>query len=127
MPKLTIEELQRKREEARRSLYLRDTAFKGKVVVHMGTCGIAAGARQIMATILEEVEQGRLRDVMVTTTGCAGLCSREPMMTVELPGAPPVRYGDLTPEKVRRILAEHVVGGRLVTDYVIGTGSERAG
>lgn len=127
MPKLTIDELRRKRDAVRRGIYLRDTAFKGKVIVHMGTCGIAAGARQIMAAVLEEVEQGRLRDVMVTTSGCAGLCSREPMMTVELPGAPPVKYGDLTPEKVRRILAEHVAGGRLVADYLIGTGSERAG
>ncbi len=127
MPKLTIDELQRKREEARRGIYLRDTAFKGKVIVHMGTCGIAAGARRVMAAVLEAVEQGRLRDVMVTTTGCAGLCSREPMMTVELPDAPPVRYGDLTPEKVHRILTEHVLGGRLVSEYVIGTGSERGG
>lgn len=127
MPKLTIDELRRKREEARQGIYLRDTAFKGKIVVHMGTCGIAAGARQIMAAVLEAVEQGRLRDVMVTTTGCAGLCSREPMMTVELPDAPPVKYGDLTPEKVRRILAEHVAGGHIVADYAIGTGSERGG
>ncbi len=127
MPKLTIEELRRKREEARRGIYLRDTTFTGRVIVHMGTCGIAAGARQIVATVLAEVEQGRLPNVMVTTTGCAGLCSREPMMTVELPDAPPVRYGDLTPEKVRRILAEHVIGGRTVAEYAIGTGSERGG
>jgi NADP-reducing hydrogenase subunit HndB len=127
MPKLTIDELRRKREEARRSLYLRDTAFKGKVIVHMGTCGIAAGARRIMAAVLEAVEAGRLPDIMVTTSGCAGLCSREPMMTVELAGAPPVRYGDLTPEKVQRIVTEHLGEGRLVAEYAIGTGSERGG
>lgn len=127
MPRLTIEELRRKREEARKGIYLREGAFRGKIIVHMGTCGIAAGAREIMSAFLDELEKRGIREIMVTTTGCAGLCSREPMITVELLNSPPVRYGDLTPDVARRILADHVVGGSIVTEHAIGIGSERGG
>jgi NADP-reducing hydrogenase subunit HndB len=64
---------------------------------------------------------------MVTTSGCAGLCSKEPMATVELLDSPPVKYGELTPEKVRRVFREHVRGGTLVAEYAIGIGSEKGG
>ena len=125
MPRLTIDELRKKREEARRGIYLREGTFRGKIIVHMGTCGIAAGARDIMSAFLDELEKRAIRDIMLTASGCAGLCSREPMITVELLGFPPVKYGDLTPEKARRIFADHVVGGSTVTEYAIGIGSER--
>ncbi len=127
MAKLTIEELRRRRGEARRDLYLREGKFRGKIVVHMGTCGIAAGARDVMAAVLDEMERRAIRDVMVTTSGCAGLCSREPMMTVELANAAPVKYGSLTAEKARKILADHVAEGKVVVELAIGLGSERGG
>lgn len=127
MSKLTVEDLRRRRGEARQDLYLREGDFKARIVVHMGTCGIAAGARDVLTTVLDELEKTRTRDIMVTTSGCAGLCSREPMITVELLNAPPVKYGDLTPAKVRQILTEHVAGGAIVTDCAIGVGSERGG
>jgi NADP-reducing hydrogenase subunit HndB len=127
MARLTIEELRKRREEARKGIYLREGAFRGKIIVHMGTCGIAAGAREILSAFLDELERRGIRDIMPTTTGCAGLCSREPMITVELLDSPPVKYGDLTPEKARRILAEHVLGGNIVADCAIGLGSERGG
>jgi NADP-reducing hydrogenase subunit HndB len=90
----------------------------------MGTCGIAAGARGIMEALLKEMKRSRIGDVIVTTSGCAGLCNREPMATVERKDQPPVKYVDLTPEKVRRIFVEHVVGGRMVTEYALAIGSE---
>ena len=127
MPRMTIDDLRKKREEARKGIYLREGEFKGKITVHMGTCGIAAGARGIVAAFLEEVEKSGRREVLVTTSGCAGLCSREPMATVELLGEPPVRYGDLTPEKVRRIFQDHVMGGEAVAECAIGIGSEKGG
>ncbi|MBM4170150.1 MAG: (2Fe-2S) ferredoxin domain-containing protein [Ignavibacteria bacterium] len=127
MPKLTIEELRKEREKARKGIYLREGEFRGKIIVHMGTCGIAAGARGIVSTFLEEVEKRAVKDIAVTTSGCAGLCSREPMATVELVDTPPVKYGDLTPEKTRKIFAEHVLGGTIVADYAIGVGSEKGG
>jgi NADP-reducing hydrogenase subunit HndB len=91
----------------------------------MGTCGIAAGARGIMSALLEEFENQAIHDVILTSSGCAGLCSREPMATVELKGEAPIKYVDLTPEKMRRILAEHVLGGKIVEEYVLAKGSER--
>ncbi len=127
MPKLTLDELRQKRAEAQKGIYLREGGFKAKIIVHMGTCGIAAGARGIVSTFLEEVEQSGTHDVMVTTSGCAGLCSKEPMATVELLDSPPVKYGELTPEKVRRVFRAHVCGGAMVAEYAIGIGSEKGG
>ena len=127
MPKLRLEDLQDIRERARRTTLLREGAGRVKITVHMGTCGIAAGARNIMEAVLREVEQGNLSDVMVTTSGCAGLCSREPMATVEVAGEAPVKYVDLTEGKVKEIIAEHVVAGRVVPQYALAVGSERVG
>jgi NADP-reducing hydrogenase subunit HndB len=126
MPKLKIEDLARMREEARRATLLREGAGRVKIIVHLGTCGIAAGGRNIMAAVLREIEQRNLHDVLVSTTGCAGLCSREPMMTVEVLGEAPVKYVDLTEGKVREIIAEHIVGGKIADRYALAVGSERA-
>jgi NADP-reducing hydrogenase subunit HndB len=125
MPKLKLEDLAELREKARKMTSLREGAAHVKVTVHMGTCGIAAGARKIVEAALREVEEKDLRDVMVTTSGCAGLCSREPMATVEVVGEAPVKYVDLTEAKIKTILAEHVVGGKIVEQYALAIGSER--
>jgi NADP-reducing hydrogenase subunit HndB len=125
MPKLKLEDLARIREEARRSTVLREGAGRVKVIVHMGTCGIAAGSRKIMEAVLREVEERSLKDVIVTTSGCAGLCSREPMATVEVVGAAPVKYVDLTEAKVKTIFTEHVIGGKIAEPYALAVGSER--
>ena len=127
MPKLTLEELRKGREEARSKIHLRGEEFKGRVIVHMGTCGIAAGARDIVLAFLDQKERRQITDILVTTSGCAGLCSKEPMATVEMVDSPPVKYGDLTAEKAAKIFEEHLLGGRIVQEYAIGIGSERGG
>ncbi|MEJ5165407.1 MAG: (2Fe-2S) ferredoxin domain-containing protein [Thermoanaerobaculia bacterium] len=127
MPKLTLEDLKKKREEARSKLYLRDGEFRGKVIVHMGTCGIAAGAREIVEQFLEEVEKNNARDIQITTSGCAGLCSKEPMATVEIKGAAPVKYITLSRDKVKKIFKEHILEGKIVAEYALGVGSEKGG
>lgn len=104
---------------------LREGAGRAKVIVHMGTCGIAAGARAIMTALLEEVEKRNLKDVIVNISSCAGLCSREPMVTVELQGEPPVKYVDLTPDKARDILEKHVLAGQVVKEYALAVGNEK--
>ncbi len=124
MPRLTQERLRERREAARTQVHPGNGGFKGKITVHMGTCGIAAGARPVLAAVREEVGKTPASGIVLTTSGCAGLCSREPMITVELLNAPPVKYGDLTPEKVRQILAKHVVNGTPVTEYAIDSDSE---
>jgi len=123
--KLTLDDLRKKRDEAQKGIYLREGEFRGKIIVHMGTCGIAAGARAIVAAFLDEVAKSGLNDIMVTTSGCAGLCSKEPMATVEILNSPPVRYGELTPEKARKIFKEHILGGMATVEYALGIGSER--
>jgi NADP-reducing hydrogenase subunit HndB len=80
--------LKRIKEEVRFTTVLREGGFRAKVNIHMGTCGIASGARQIMTTVMDEIGKRDVKDVIVTTSGCAGLCSREPMITVELLALP---------------------------------------
>jgi len=127
MPKLTIEELRKKRESSKKSIYLREGEFKGKVTVHMGTCGIAAGAREIMNTFLDEFDNKDIIDIMLTSSGCAGLCSEEPIITVEMEDSAPVKYGKLTPEKTKKIFNDHIITGNIVEEFVLGIGSERVG
>ena len=102
MPKLKLEDLEKIREGTRRTTILREGGGKAKIIVHMGTCGIAAGARKIINALIKEIEKRDIKDVILTSSGCAGLCSREPMATVELLGKAPVKYADLTEEKILR-------------------------
>jgi NADP-reducing hydrogenase subunit HndB len=124
MPKLTIEDLKRIKEEVRSTTVLREGGFRAKVNIHMGTCGIAAGARKLMSVVLKEIEEKKITDVMVTTSGCAGLCSREPMATVEVLGQSPVKYCDLNEEKMKEIFVHHVLNGEVVEAYALARGSE---
>jgi NADP-reducing hydrogenase subunit HndB len=127
MSKLKPEDLDKIREKMARTMSLRDGEARAKIVVHMGTCGIAAGARKIMSTVLGLVEQEGAKDIVVTTSGCAGLCSREPMMTVELKGKAPVKYVDLDEEKTGKIFSDHVIASKVVKEYALAVGSERVG
>ena len=125
MAKLKPEDLERIAERMRRQTVLREGAGRAKVTVHMGTCGISAGARKIMNALLALIEEQGVEDVILTTSGCAGLCSREPMMTVELKDQAPVKYVDLDEEKTRKVFADHVLGGNIVAEYALAIGSER--
>ena len=125
MAKLKPEDLNKIAERMRHQTLLRDGAGRAKVTVHMGTCGISAGARKIMSTLLAEVEQHNVQDVILTTSGCAGLCSKEPMMTVELKDQAPVKYVELDEKKAHTIFTDHVLEGKIVTDFALGIGSER--
>jgi NADP-reducing hydrogenase subunit HndB len=126
MGKMTIEDLATIREAARRKVALRQGAGRVRINVHMGTCGIAAGARDIMMAVMKEVESRELHDVIIMNSGCAGLCSKEPMMTLEVLGEPaPVKYVSLTAEKVKKIVESHVLRGEIVREYALALGSEK--
>lgn len=125
MAKLKPEDLDKIAKRMRRQTMLRDGAGRAKITVHMGTCGISAGARKIMKTLMTSLEQDNVEDVILTTSGCAGLCSKEPMMTVELKDEAPVKYVELDEEKTQKIFAEHVLNGKLVVEFALGVGSER--
>ena len=124
MSKLKLEDLAKIKEKVRTSTALREGGYKAKITVHMGTCGIASGARKVMQVLMDEIAKRDIKDVILTTSGCAGLCSREPMATVELRGEAPVKYVDLDEEKTRKILTDHVLGGNIVEDYALARGSE---
>ena len=125
MKKIKIGDLEKIREKVQRTANLRESKARAKVTIHMGTCGIAAGARNILTALMEEVEKEKIVDLIITTSGCAGLCSKEPMATVEIKDNPPVKYVNLTPEKIKKILVEHVMNGNIVEKYALAIGSER--
>jgi len=124
MAKLTIDDLKKIKEKHLAEMTLREGGSRAKVTVHMGTCGIAAGARDVMDTLTEAVASAGLTDVIITNSGCAGACSREPMVTVEILGQAPVKYIELNADKIREIFTEHIQGGRIVEKYALVIGSE---
>ncbi len=126
MGRLTIEDLKRIKEDHKAMLTLREGGYRAKVTVHMGTCGIAAGARKVMEALLDEINTNKVVDVIATTSGCAGLCSKEPMATVDIINEAPVKYVELNEEKIRKIFTEHVLNGRIVQDSALVMGSETA-
>ncbi len=125
--KLKPEDLEKISDNMRSTTSLRDGAGRAKITVHMGTCGIASGAREIMKAFLDKIQKTNITDVIFTTSGCAGLCSHEPMATVELKDQAPVKYINLTEEKVNTIFQKHVMDGNVVEEYALAKGSERLG
>ncbi|MDY9921196.1 MAG: (2Fe-2S) ferredoxin domain-containing protein [Synergistota bacterium] len=120
MPKINnLEELKKLREK---SIAVTAARKEGKfrVIIGLGTCGIAAGGRKIMEVAMEEIAKRGLKDVSVETTGCIGMCQNEPLMDIVRPGEPRVTYGNLKPEDVPRIIADHLVNGNVVEEKVIG-------
>ena len=124
MAKLKIEDLRKIKESRKGTVNLRDGEYRAKITVHMGTCGIAAGARTIMNTLITAIEKNDTNDVILTSSGCAGLCSQEPMMTVEVNDLSPVKYVYLDEEKTKKIFREHVIDGKPVGEYALSMGSE---
>ncbi len=124
MAKITIADLKKIKEKVHKEMSLRDGDRRVKVTVHMGTCGIASGAKEVMDTLLEEIEAAKVNDVVVTTSGCMGLCSREPLVTVEVLNAEPIKYEYVNPNKMRQIFKRHVLAGEIQTPFVLAKGSE---
>lgn len=110
----SLEDLKKAREEALKKRELKATSGAVQVIVGMGTCGIAAGARDAMKAILDTIEKETMSGVIVTQTGCIGLCDKEPIVQVVIGEQPKVTYGKVTAEVARRIMKEHVGGGKIV-------------
>ena len=124
MTKLTIADLKKIKEKVQAETALRDGARRAKVTVHMGTCGIASGARDVMDALMREIEEAGVTDVMVTTSGCMGLCSREPLVTVEILGQEPIKYEYMNANKMRQVFKRHVLQGVIQIPFVLARGSE---
>ena len=117
----SLAELQALKQKAIENVNLRKEREDGtRVVVGMATCGIAAGARPVMTAFLEEINKRNLQNVVVEQTGCIGLCRLEPIVEIYAPGQDKVTYIKMTPEKVARIVSEHIVNGQVVSEYTIG-------
>ena len=114
----SLEELRELREKVKKDIDARDNKEKAKIIVGMGTCGIAAGAREILRKVMEEVKKRDI-EVNVTQTGCIGMCEKEPLLDVRLPGKERITYGNLEPSDVSKIIVEHVINGNIVNDLVI--------
>jgi NADP-reducing hydrogenase subunit HndB len=119
MAKLTIEDLKRIREQAKKSTALREGETTVKITVHMGTCGIAAGAREVMDALLEEMAQADRQDIRVVTSGCMGMCSSEPNVTIETQGKEPVIYQHMDKNKMRQVFKRHVILGEVQTGFAL--------
>jgi len=116
----SLAELTQLRDEALKRVDLRKDRKGTRIVVGMATCGIAAGARQILSALMDEVQKRDLKEVEISQTGCIGVCRLEPLIEVYKEGEEKVTYVELTEEKARRIIAEHIVNGNIVTEYTIG-------
>jgi len=117
----TLEDLKKIREKAQKDMKLRSSNTRIKVVVGMGTSGIATGAREVMKAIMNEVANRDLVDVLVTQTGEKGLSSMEPVVDIIEDGKPVITYGNMTADKARKVVAEHIVNGKVVSDYVVAS------
>ncbi|HHU62636.1 MAG TPA: (2Fe-2S) ferredoxin domain-containing protein [Clostridiales bacterium] len=116
----SIKELEEIRKKTLEKVNLRKDRKGTRVVVGMATCGIAAGARPVLLSFVEEINKRKLMDVTVSQTGCIGVCRLEPIVEVYKPGQDKVTYVKMTPDKVAKVVSEHIVNDRPVIEYTIG-------
>lgn len=124
MAKLTIDDLKKIKENVLKDMSLRKGDRRVKVTVHMGTCGIASGAKEVWDTLLKEIKAAGARDIAVTTSGCMGLCSREPLVTVEILNQEPIKYEYINADKMSQIFKKHILKGEIQTPFVLARGAE---
>ncbi|AJC74197.1 NADP oxidoreductase [Pseudothermotoga hypogea DSM 11164 = NBRC 106472] len=118
----SIEDLMKIKEKALKELQLRDTGKRGKITVAMGTCGIAAGAKETLRAVVEALTENNINDIAVVQSGCMGLCEVEPTIEVRLEGQEPVVYGHVTPENAKRIVKLHILENQIVSDLLVRKG-----
>lgn len=115
----TIEDLKRLREQVQSETRIRQESSK-QIIVGMGTCGIAAGAREVMSAILDEIAKRKLEDITVRQTGCIGMCEKEVLVDIVLPGQPRITYGRVTIADIPKIITEHLINGRPIKEMIVG-------
>ena len=120
----SIKDLERVKEQALAEIRVRSSSGSPRVTVGMGTCGIAAGARETMLAIIDELKKRQQLDVTITETGCVGLCAKEPIVEVQIPGEPKVAYGNVDAARARQIVVSHLVNRKIVDDWVINIRKE---
>lgn len=120
----SLAELQAIRDKVKKQIDIREEKGDSiRVLVGMATCGIAAGARPVLNEFVNEIAKRGLSNVTVTQTGCIGICQYEPVVEVIFPGQEKVTYVKMTPEKVAKVVHNHIVNNNIVTEYTIGANS----
>ena len=122
MPKLTIEGLKKIKENVQKDTALRGGGSEVKITVHMGTCGIAAGAREVMDALLEQMAEADRQDIRIMNSGCMGMCSSEPNVTIEIEGQKPVMYQHMDANRMRQVFKRHVMAGEVQTEFALARG-----
>ena len=122
MAKLTIADLKKIKEQTSEETSLRHGEANVKITVHMGTCGIAAGAREVMNALMEEMAQTARQDIRVMASACLGMCSSEPNVTVAVEGEEPIVYQHMDANKMRQVFRRHVLEGEVQTDFALARG-----
>jgi (2Fe-2S) ferredoxin len=120
--KTTIEDLKAIKNRVAKEKELRKDGYTARITVHLGTCGLASGAQKVMDRLLQEISACGRSDIAVSSSGCIGLCSREPLVTVELLGQEPVIYQRLDDQKARQIFKQHILGGKVQVDFALARG-----
>lgn len=121
----SLAELQALRDKMKSSMGIRgDDNNNIRVVIGMATCGIAAGARPVLAAFTNEVAKRQIQNVTVSQTGCIGMCMFEPIVEVMEPGKEKVTYVHMTPEKAVRVVADHLVNGHVVAEFTVGAAKD---
>lgn len=115
----SIDDLKRIREEAIKKQDFKSASGQKQIIVGMGTCGIAAGARDTMKSILEKIEKESLSGIIVTQTGCIGVCEFEPIVQVQIGEEPKITYGKVNKDVAAQIVDEHVLAGNIVKEYMV--------
>ncbi len=118
----SLEELQKIKEKTLREISGRETNKRGRIVVGMGTCGISAGAKDTLRAIADELEKQSVDDIAVIQSGCMGLCEVEPTVEVQIGDEEPVIYGHVDEKQARRIVREHVMKGKILSDILVKRG-----
>lgn len=119
MAKMTIEDLKRIKETTLKATALRQGDARVKITVHMGTCGIAAGAREVMSALMQEMAEADRQDIRVVTSGCMGMCSSEPNVTVEVLDSEPIVYQHMDTNRMRQVFRRHALLGEVQTDFAL--------
>ncbi|HOP46733.1 MAG TPA: (2Fe-2S) ferredoxin domain-containing protein [Desulfobacteraceae bacterium] len=122
MSKLTIEDLKKIKQRVIKENTPRLGEKKIKIIVHMGTCGIAAGAREVMNALLAEVAESDRTDISIVTAGCMGMCSSEPNVTVEVGEEEPVVYQFMDANKMRQVFKRHILLGEIQSEFALARG-----
>ena len=124
MPKLKPEDLDTIKERVIKESTLKEGAMTARIVIHGGTCGVASGALEVMDVVNEEVKASGRDDIKVSMSGCIGICSQEPIITVQRLGETQIRYDKVSPDKMKKIFQEHVLGGEIPVKLAMAKGSE---